>query len=67
MILRCCVVNSNRGDMLQQCSDVTCSVTGEWDLADLQRRYQLLHNEYNSLQKQLADKDTKLVQLQAGE
>jgi hypothetical protein len=53
--------------MLQQCSDVTCSVTGEWDLADLQRRYQLLHNEYNLLQKQLADKDTKLVQLQAGE
>jgi hypothetical protein len=36
-------------------------------MADLERRYQLLHNEYNSLQKRLADKDTKLAQLQTGE
>ena len=43
------------------------TLTGERELADLDRRYQLLHNEYSALQKQLAYKDTKLAQLQAGE
>ena len=66
MILRYCVVNSNRGNMFLQCSE-TCTVTDERNLADLERRYQLMHNECNSLQKQLADKDTKLAQLQTGE
>jgi chaperonin cofactor prefoldin len=65
-ILRDYVVNSNRGDMLLQCSE-TCTVTDERELADLERRYQFLQNECNSLQKQLADRDTKLVQLQTGE
>jgi hypothetical protein len=36
-------------------------------LADLDRRYQLLHNEHNSVKKQLAAKDAKLAQLQEGE
>jgi hypothetical protein len=36
-------------------------------MTDLERRYQLLHNEHNSLQQQLADKDKKLAQLQTGE
>jgi hypothetical protein len=43
------------------------TLTGERELADLDRRYQHLHNEYSASQKQLADKDTKLAQLQAGE
>jgi chromosome segregation ATPase len=44
---------------------LTQTQKNERDLADLERRYQLLHNECNSLQKQLADKDTNLAQLQA--
>jgi uncharacterized protein YhaN len=44
-----------------------CTITGEREFAELERRYQLLNNEYNSVQKQLADKDMKLAQLQAGE
>jgi hypothetical protein len=36
-------------------------------MADLDRRYQLLHNEHNSVKKQLAAKDSKLAQLQTGE
>lgn len=43
---------------------LTQTQKNERELADLERRYQLLHNERNSLQKQLADKDTKLAQLQ---
>jgi predicted nucleic acid-binding Zn-ribbon protein len=52
--------------MLLQCSE-TCTVTDERELADLGRRHQLLQNECNSLRKQLADKDSKLAQLQKGE
>jgi len=52
--------------MLLQCSE-TCTFTDERELADLERRHQLLQNECNLLQKQLADKDTKLAQLQTGE
>jgi hypothetical protein len=59
-------LNSNRGHNLLQCNEMY-TVTGERELADLQRRYQLLHDEYSSVQKQLADKDTKLAQLQSGE
>jgi hypothetical protein len=36
-------------------------------MADLERRYQLLHNEHSSVKKQLAGKEGKLEQLQAGE
>jgi hypothetical protein len=36
-------------------------------MADMERRYQLLHNEHNSVKKQLAAKDAQLAQLQAGE
>jgi len=43
---------------------LTQTQKNERNLADLERRYQLMHNECNSLQKQLADKDTKLAQLQ---
>lgn len=44
---------------------LTQTQKSERELADLQRRYQLLHDEYSSVQKQLADKDTKLAQLQS--
>nr|CAD7442049.1 unnamed protein product [Timema bartmani] len=36
------------------------------DQNDLQRRYQLLHNEYNTVLKQLNDKQNKLDQLRKG-
>jgi hypothetical protein len=42
-------------------------ITGQRELADLERRYQLLHNDHNSVKKQLTDKDARLVQLQTGE
>ena len=60
------VASSKKAHTLWQCNEMY-TLTGERELADLDRRYQLLHNEYSALQKQLAYKDTKLAQLQAGE
>ncbi|PSN47488.1 hypothetical protein C0J52_13566 [Blattella germanica] len=37
----------------------------ERELADLERRYQSLHNDHNCIQKQLVDKEAKLAQLQS--
>lgn len=44
---------------------LTQSQKNERELADLQRRYQLLHNDHNSVKKQLSDKEAKLAQLQS--
>ncbi|XP_069699421.1 shootin-1-like [Periplaneta americana] len=43
---------------------LTQSQKSERELADLERRYQLLHNDHNCVKKQLADKDARLLQLQ---
>lgn len=43
---------------------LTQSQKCEREMADLERRYQLLHNEHNSVKKQLAAKDAQLAQLQ---
>lgn len=43
---------------------LTQTQKSEREMAELERRYQHLHNEYNSLRQQLADKHTKLAQLQ---
>jgi predicted nucleic acid-binding Zn-ribbon protein len=49
------------------CVATPSCITDQRELADLERRYQLLHNDHNSVKKQLADKDARLVQLQTGE
>ncbi|KAJ9582701.1 hypothetical protein L9F63_022942 [Diploptera punctata] len=44
---------------------LTQSQKCERELADLDRRYQQLHNDHNSVRRQLSEKEAKLAQLQS--